>query len=111
MSITTRISKSFPISIYNTEGAALPYNLQAFAGGFIWVPAGATATSIALYGAPDLSSGMVFYPIHNVSGALTLTIAASRQVILPDDLWPAGWVKFVGNANEPTLNYYFIGKS
>lgn len=87
------VSVTLTNALASTE--AIPFG--RFAGGSFEIPAGYNSTSLTVYGAS--SSGTDPYlPLYDESGnAITITIAASRVVNLPTQVYGCAHLKFVTN--------------
>ena len=72
-------------------------DMQAAAGGLIFIPDAAPMVSLTYYAAPD--SGGTFLPLHDSEGtAITQTVAAGKAYDLPSSCYGAGALKIVADA-------------
>jgi hypothetical protein len=71
-------------------------NFGSYSSGFIFVPAGATTTTITWYVA-EKPGGTYMAAYDEDHVAITTTVAASQAVAIPSSLFGARAVKAVGN--------------
>ena len=105
MSVLTTHSAS-PIAVVASSvdlGSATAWQAGSFAGGIISIPTGSTLTSLTFYHS-DTEDG-TYLPLHDSSGtATTLTCAADKSYVQPQDCNSAVHLKVIGNA-AGTINW------
>lgn len=72
-------------------------DMAGVTGGFIYVPAGSSITTLTFYAAKEL--GGTYLAAYNTTGAVTLTVAASRSIAIPSDMLGCAAMKMTGNAD------------
>ena len=87
------------------DATAIP--MASYAGLIIRIPAGSSINSLTFYHA-DSSDGTYFALYDSAAAAVTLTVAASRDYVIPAAVNTCSFVKILGNA-AGTINW--IGKT
>jgi hypothetical protein len=73
-------------------------DMSRLAGGSVSVPVGSALTSLTIYGATGV--GGTYAALYDQDGnAVSLTVAASRHVELPSEVYACGSIKLVGDAD------------
>jgi hypothetical protein len=101
--VTTPMSRGFDdstttVAVNTVLANAAVVEFNKHAGGSVSVPAASSLTTLTFYACHTRTGTFVpLYDANNV--AVTLTVAASRVVALPDALFGVPYFKMVGNAN------------
>jgi hypothetical protein len=77
---------------------ATAIDLRNYAGGSVSIPSGSSVTTITVYGCHTVD-GTYLAAYDNADAAVTLTVAASRCVQLPDAVFGYPFIKLVGDAD------------
>lgn len=93
-----RRCKVIPINVSSVIGSCTEVDFGPWAGGVLILPAGITATTLAVHVANG--PGGTYVPLYNSAGQVFVngaTVAAQRAYSLPVETYPALMMKFVSN--------------
>jgi hypothetical protein len=66
----------------------------------IHIPAASSSvTALAIHVATDHDKGKTYHPLYDSSGAVSLTVAHTRAIRVPDSVYGARSIKLVSNAD------------
>ncbi len=97
----SRLHNRLPITLA-TDDTSPKFNWSDYAGGRVYIPSGATMTTLTFYDAPSYD-GTYLATYNEDNEAETMTVAAGRSYPLPAKLFAAGGLQIRANAAEAVI--------